>query len=63
MKKTIALALILGVLIGWRMTILNGNIEVDKANEHIGYFAADVIRLLASLGWRYKDTIKPGMFK
>lgn len=38
MKKTIAiavLALILGVLIGWRMTILNGNIEI---NEHIGYF-------------------------
>lgn len=25
--------------------------------------SADVIRLLASLGWRYKDTIKPGMFK
>ena len=25
--------------------------------------AADVNRLLASLGWRYKDTIKPGMFK
>ena len=25
--------------------------------------AADVIRLLASLGWRYKHTIKPGMFK
>lgn len=25
--------------------------------------AADVIRLLASLGWRYKDAIKPGMFK
>lgn len=38
MKKTIALALILGVLIGWRMTILNGNIEIAKANEHIGYF-------------------------
>lgn len=41
MKKTIAIAaitLILGVLIGWRITILNGIIEVDKANEHIGYF-------------------------
>lgn len=41
MKKTLAvsaLALIIGVLIGWRMTILNGNIETDKANEHIGYF-------------------------
>lgn len=25
--------------------------------------AADVTRLLTSLGWRYKDTIKPGMFK
>lgn len=25
--------------------------------------AADVTRLLASLGWRYKDIIKPGMFK
>lgn len=41
MKKTIAVAaltLILGVLIGWRMTVLNGNIEVDKVNPHIGYF-------------------------
>ena len=41
MKKTIAiaaLALILGIFIGWRMTVLNGNIEVDKANPLIGYF-------------------------
>ena len=41
MKKTLAvsaLALILGVLIGWRITVLNGIIEVDKTNPHIGYF-------------------------
>ena len=34
----IILALIVGFLIGWRATILNGNISVDEANGNIGYF-------------------------
>jgi hypothetical protein len=34
----IIIALILGFLIGWRMTVTKGIIEIDKANNHIGYF-------------------------
>lgn len=34
----IIIALILGFLIGWRMTVTKGVIEIDKANNHIGYF-------------------------
>lgn len=32
------IALIIGFLVGWRTTVTQGSIEVDKANEHIGYF-------------------------
>lgn len=34
----IIITLILGFLIGWRMTVTKGVIEIDKANNHIGYF-------------------------
>lgn len=34
----IVLALIIGFIIGWRATIINGVISVDKGNNHIGYF-------------------------
>ena len=34
----IIMALVLGFLIGWRMTVTKGTIEIDKANNHIGYF-------------------------
>lgn len=34
----IIIALALGFLIGWRMTVTKGIIEIDKANNHIGYF-------------------------
>ena len=34
----IIIALILGFLIGWRMAVTKGVIEIDKANNHIGYF-------------------------
>lgn len=34
----IIIALALGFLIGWRMTVTKGAIEIDKANNHIGYF-------------------------
>ena len=34
----IIIALALGFLIGWRMTVTRGIIEIDKANNHIGYF-------------------------
>ena len=34
----IIIALILGFLIGWRMTVTKGIIEIDKTNNHIGYF-------------------------
>lgn len=35
---SIVLALILGFIVGWRATIINGVISVDKGNNHIGYF-------------------------
>ena len=34
----VVIALIIGFFIGWRTTVTQGSIEVDKANEHIGYF-------------------------
>lgn len=34
----VIIALIVGFLVGWRTTITQGSIEVDNANEHIGYF-------------------------
>lgn len=34
----IIIALILGFFIGWRMTVTKGTIEIDKSNNHIGYF-------------------------
>lgn len=34
----IIIALILGFFIGWRMTVTKGTIEIDKVNNHIGYF-------------------------
>lgn len=34
----IIMALVIGFLIGWRMTVTKGTIEIDKANNHIGYF-------------------------
>lgn len=34
----IIIALVIGFLIGWRMTVTKGTIEIDKANNHIGYF-------------------------
>lgn len=34
----VAITLVIGFIIGWRTTVVNGIIEVDKANEHIGYF-------------------------
>lgn len=34
----VIIALIIGFLVGWRTTVTQGSIEVDKANEHIGYF-------------------------
>lgn len=34
----IAAALIVGFVIGWRTTVINGSISIDKANSNIGYF-------------------------
>lgn len=34
----IIMALVIGFFIGWRMTVTKGTIEIDKANNHIGYF-------------------------
>ena len=34
----VIIAIIIGFFIGWRTTVIKGSIEVDKANEHIGYF-------------------------
>lgn len=34
----IAAALIIGFIIGWRVTVCNGNISIDELNEHVGYF-------------------------
>ena len=34
----VVFALVLGIIIGWRTTVINGIIKVDNANEHIGYF-------------------------
>ena len=34
----VIIALIIGFFIGWRTTVIQGSIEVDKANKHIGYF-------------------------
>jgi hypothetical protein len=34
----IAAAVIIGFIIGWRVTVCNGNISIDEANEHVGYF-------------------------
>ena len=34
----IIMALVLGFFIGWRMTVTKGTIEIDKSNNHIGYF-------------------------
>lgn len=28
----------IGFFVGYRTTVLNGNIEIDNGNEHIGYF-------------------------
>lgn len=34
----IAIILIVGIIIGWKTTVLNGNVSVDNANPNIGYF-------------------------
>lgn len=34
----IIISLVLGFIIGWRATVLNGIVSVDETNEHIGYF-------------------------
>lgn len=37
-NKQIVIIIIALILIGWRMTVTKGTIEIDKANNHIGYF-------------------------
>lgn len=35
-KKILVIAATL--IIGWRVTVCNGNISIDESNEHVGYF-------------------------